>query len=132
MTRLLVGIDSIGHAEELAEYCNEHLHEDDVVHTMFSLYGGDETSAEEISDAEEALDRFEEVYDRQVDKRSSIIRGNEPLVDLLEEADRFDADEYVIGIRKRSPVGKVVFGSTARDLLLETELPVRAIPLVSD
>lgn len=132
MSRLLVGIDGADHAEQLAEYCNEHLDKDDIVHTMVSLVGGDETSAEDISAAEDALDAFEEVYNRQVDKRSSIIRGNEPLVDLLEEADKWDADEYVIGIRKRSPVGKVVFGSTARDLLLETELPVRAVPLVSD
>ncbi len=132
MTRLLVGIDSAENAEQLAEYCNEHLDEDDVVHSMISLYGGDQTSADDISAAEDALDAFEEVYEMQVDKRSSIIRGNDPLVDLLEEADKWEAEEYLIGLRKRSPVGKVVFGSTARDLLLEADRPIRAVPLVSD
>lgn len=132
MTRLLVGIDSAENAEQLAEYCNDHLDEDDTVYAMNSLVGGDETSAEDISQAEDALDAFAETYAGDVDKRSSLIRGNDPLVDLLEEAEEWEADEYLIGIRKRSPVGKVVFGSTARDLLLEADIPIRAVPLVSD
>jgi len=132
MTRLLVGVDSEANAEQLAAYCNQHLGDDDVVHSVNSLVGGDNTTAKDVSAGEAALDAFDAAYDWQVDKRSSLIRGNDPVVDLLEEADRWDADEFLIGIRKRSPVGKVVFGSTARDLLLETELPVRAVPLVSD
>ena len=132
MTRLLVGVDSEANAEQLAAYCNKHLGDDDVVHTVNSLVGGDDTSAKDVSAGEAALDAFDAAYDWQVDKRSSLIRGNDPVVDLLEEADRWDADEFLIGIRKRSPVGKVVFGSTARDLLLETDLPVRTVPLVSD
>ncbi|MEF8776155.1 MAG: universal stress protein [Haloarculaceae archaeon] len=132
MTRLLVGIEMEATAEQLAAYCNQHLADDDVVHTVNSLVGGGETSAEDVSDGEAALDAFDAAYDWQVDKRSSLIRGNEPVVDLLDEADRWDADEFLIGIRKRSPVGKVVFGSTARDLLMESDLPVRAVPMVSD
>lgn len=131
MSRILVGVDSERSAEQLAGYCNRFLDADDTVHIVNSQVGGDDTSADDVTAAEEALDKFEEVFEAEVADRSGLIRGNEPLIDLLEEAEDWNADEFLIGIRKRSPVGKVVFGSTARDLLLESEIPVRTVPLVA-
>jgi nucleotide-binding universal stress UspA family protein len=46
------------------------------------------------------------------------------LVDVAKEA---DASVIVIGIRHRSPVGKLLMGSTAQRILLEADRPVLAV-----
>jgi nucleotide-binding universal stress UspA family protein len=133
MTRLIVGTDKPETSEHLVAYLETVLDEDDAVYGVNSLPGGDRTTADDIGKGEDALDVLEDgLADRVEFDRDQFVRGNEPIEDLLDAAERHDADEYVIGIRKRTPVGKMVFGSTAQNLLLETDIPVRTVPLVSD
>ncbi|ELY54368.1 UspA domain-containing protein [Natronococcus amylolyticus DSM 10524] len=47
---------------------------------------------------------------------------------ILDAAERFDADLVVLSARRRSPVGKAVFGSVAQSVLLETNHPVMVVP----
>ena len=46
---------------------------------------------------------------------------------LVEAADRAGADLLVIGMRRRSPVGKLVLGSVVQDVLLAADCPVLAV-----
>ena len=57
----------------------------------------------------------------------SLVRGNEPSVDLIEVAEEVNADFIVIGLRRRSPVGKLILGSNAQRILLEAPCPVLAV-----
>jgi nucleotide-binding universal stress UspA family protein len=44
--------------------------------------------------------------------------------DILDEAETYDADSIVLGGRKRSPVGKAIFGSVTQGVILNSERPV--------
>lgn len=46
---------------------------------------------------------------------------------LLEVVEELDAALLVIGLRRRSPVGKLVLGSVSQDVLLGAECPVLAV-----
>ena len=48
-----------------------------------------------------------------------LVRGNEPAEDLISVANETDADLIVIGLRRRTPVGKLILGSNARRILLD-------------
>lgn len=57
----------------------------------------------------------------------SLVRGNEPSVDLIDVAEETAADFIVIGLRRRSPVGKLFLGSQAQQILLDAPCPVLAV-----
>jgi nucleotide-binding universal stress UspA family protein len=46
---------------------------------------------------------------------------------LLDEAVKVGADAIVIGVRRRSPVGKLLAGSTAQAVILGADCPVIAV-----
>lgn len=56
-----------------------------------------------------------------------LVRGNEPAEDLIAVAEEIDADIIVIGLRRRSPVGKLILGSNAQRILLDAPCPVLAV-----
>lgn len=57
----------------------------------------------------------------------SFVRGNDPTEDLVAVAEETGAEMIVIGLRRRSPVGKLILGSTAQEVLLGAECPVLAV-----
>ena len=46
---------------------------------------------------------------------------------VLDALRRVDGQLLVVGVRRRSPVGKLVLGSVSRDLLLTADVPVLAV-----
>jgi nucleotide-binding universal stress UspA family protein len=56
-----------------------------------------------------------------------LVRGNEPAEDLIAVAEEVSADFIVIGLRRRTPVGKLILGSNAQRILLDASCPVLAV-----
>lgn len=56
-----------------------------------------------------------------------LVRGFEPAEDLIGIASEVSAELIVIGLRRRSPVGKLILGSNAQRILLDAKCPVLAV-----
>jgi nucleotide-binding universal stress UspA family protein len=54
-------------------------------------------------------------------------RSKEPAEDLLDAAESSHAELIVIGLRRRTPVGKLILGSNAQRILLDATCPVLAV-----
>lgn len=84
--------------------------------------------AEPIEQAErEAADRAKAVVERALDDPAEATvegRIDDPADGVLAVADEVDAAFVVVGARRRSPVGKAVFGSTTQSVLLGADQPV--------
>ncbi|MCA1780998.1 MAG: universal stress protein [Dermatophilaceae bacterium] len=61
-----------------------------------------------------------------------LVRGNDPTEDLVEVAGELGATLIVIGLRRRSPIGKLVLGSNAQRILLEADCPVLSVKAAKD
>ena len=55
------------------------------------------------------------------------IRGREASEEVVEAALRLKAGLLVIGLRRRTPTGKLITGSTAQRILLDAPCPVLAV-----
>lgn len=59
-------------------------------------------------------------------------RSRDAAGDLLDAAQDIGAALIVIGVRHRSPVGKLLLGSAAQQIILEANTPVLAVKAVYD
>ncbi|MFB9822782.1 universal stress protein [Halobaculum roseum] len=131
MMLYVLATNSVRTSEVLCEYLRDRLAPGDAVHAVNSQRGGDRTDSVEIRNGEDALAAVEDALGGVADvtvETHQFVRGNPPAEDVLAYADDVDADEFVIGIRDRSPTAKVVFGSVAQDILLGSNLPMRVVP----
>jgi len=56
-----------------------------------------------------------------------LVRGLTPGEDIVEFAKDRQVDEIIIGIEKKSKVGKLFFGSNAQYVILESNCPVLCV-----
>jgi nucleotide-binding universal stress UspA family protein len=55
------------------------------------------------------------------------VRGHDASEEVVEAADRVQASLIVIGMRRRTPTGKLLTGSQAQRILLDAHCPVLAV-----
>ncbi len=91
--------------------------------------GGDDVDGNVSRDADDAMEQVKQrLTEAGVEHEvRQLVRGFEPAEDLIGIADSTGADLIVIGLRRRSPVGKLILGSNAQRILLDAQCPVLAV-----
>jgi nucleotide-binding universal stress UspA family protein len=97
-----------------------------VVHSSRGGAGEDAEQVLAVRDELEAVRQRLSGDDLAVDVRDLAL-GREPVDDLLAVAAEVQADVIVIGLRRRSPVGKLIMGSNSQHILLTADCPVLAV-----
>jgi nucleotide-binding universal stress UspA family protein len=91
--------------------------------------GGREFDRDDAVESEEDLAAIRaELGDAGVEHDiRQLVRGMDPADDLVNVANEVGAEFIVIGLRRRSPVGKLILGSNAQRVLLDAPCPVLAV-----
>ena len=125
--KILVGYDGSREAEDALKLAREHARVFKAdIHLLRSLQQGPDLQKEDIEKAESKLDNLKLNFDS--DKISCKTHASvtflTPGEDLVQFAKNNEIDFIFIGVRKRSKVGKLMFGSTAQLAILEAPCPV--------
>ena len=96
---------------------------------LHSMRGGTRDEGEEVLTYREALEQVNaDLGGQGIDfEVRELVRGNTPAEDLVAFSHEEDVDLIVIGLRRRSPVGKLVLGSNAQDILLRADCAVLSV-----
>ena len=91
--------------------------------------GGRDFDREDAVEAESQLEHVkDELRAAGVDHEvRQLVRGMDPAEELVNVAAELGAELIVIGLRRRSPVGKLILGSNAQRVLLDAPCPVLAV-----
>ena len=91
--------------------------------------GGREFDRDDALDSETQLEEVRSQLDDAGIEHEvrQLVRGMDPAEDLVAVAEEVGAEFIVIGLRRRSPVGKLILGSNAQRVLLDAPCPVLAV-----
>jgi nucleotide-binding universal stress UspA family protein len=91
--------------------------------------GGREFDAEDAAETESELERVRSQLTATGIEHEvrQLVRGADPAEDLIAVAAEVSAEVIIIGLRRRSPVGKLILGSNAQRILLDAPCPVLAV-----
>ena len=99
------------------------------IELVTSMVGGPEVPKDEFDKAEKNLKQAKTGVRKDDIACETLlsVRGLEAGEDLVRFAREEEVDEIYIGVKKRSKVGKFIFGSTAQYVILQAHCPVITI-----
>lgn len=125
--KILVGYDGSNVAREAIAVADKHAaaFQAEVI-LVHSMVGGPEVPRKDFESAEQNLAYEKDIFqDKKISCKPLLsVRGMEAGEDLVQLANEYKVDEIIIGIRRRSKVGKLLFGSTAQYVILNAPCPV--------
>jgi nucleotide-binding universal stress UspA family protein len=128
--KLLVGYDGSNSAKEALALAVKHAKAFYAsIDIVTSRESGTAEEAKEIEEAEKELECAQESIKAQGLQVEThlLIRGKRPGEDLVQFAKECKAEAIFIGIKRRSKVGKLLFGSNAQYVILKAPCPVMTV-----
>ncbi len=125
--KILVGYDGSNSAKDALALAKKHATAfDATVIIVSSLTGGSVTHAVEVEHATENLETAKKMIDEDGIQCETklLVRGMTPGEDIVDYAKEKAIDEIIIGIKRRSKVGKLLFGSNAQYIIIKAPCPV--------
>lgn len=124
---ILVAYDGTKEAKEAARLATRHAKAFNArIILAYSMVGGPEIPRKEFDQAEKELQTQEILLKEEGVACETLlsVRGMETGEDLVKIAEEKQAEEIIIGIQRKSKVGKLLFGSTAQYIILNAPCPV--------
>jgi nucleotide-binding universal stress UspA family protein len=128
--KLLVGYDGSNSAKEALNLTKIHAKAFGAsVAVVTSMEKGTEGQREDISQSEKGLEWAKSLFEEnEIDCDTHLlIRGLSPGEDIVEFAKENQVDEIIVGVKRRSKVGKLLMGSTAQFIILQAPCPVVSV-----
>ena len=128
--KILVGYDGSKVTDDVIKLAHKHAKAFKAdVYIVTSLEQDAGLEKEDIDKAESKLEKLKTPFradDIPCETQTSVSYQS-PGEDLVNYAKDNSIDQIIIGIRRRSKVGKLVFGSTAQYVILEAPCPVLGV-----
>jgi nucleotide-binding universal stress UspA family protein len=128
--KILVGYDGSNSAKEAMRVAKKYARAFGAsVEVVTSMERGTENQQKEIESAEQGLAWAESVFsDAGIECRSHLlIRGVDAGEDIVQFAEENKVEQIVVGVKRRSKVGKLLMGSTAQYVILKARCPVVSV-----
>jgi nucleotide-binding universal stress UspA family protein len=128
--KILVGYKGLNVGKDLLKIALKHAKAfNGEVLVVTSRRGGGKIEPQRIQTAEENLEQAKKYFEENgvPCKKYLLVRGFEAGEDLVHFAEEKKVDVIIIGVKSRSKVGKLLFGSTAQAVILQAECPVLTV-----
>jgi nucleotide-binding universal stress UspA family protein len=125
--RILVGYDGTNAAKDALNLAKTHAKALGAsVEVVTSMPKGRESEKDDIEQAERGLEYAKSLFEEGniTCNTHLLIRGMSAGEDLVEFANENNIDEVIVGVKRRSKVGKLLMGSTAQYVILKAPCPV--------
>ncbi len=125
--KILVGYDRTAEAGRALELAIRHAKVFGAkVYVLTSRSTGTDKELPNIERDEELLENAKKMLEEAGVECGThlMIRGETPAEDLIDFAEKNEVDEIIVGIAKKSRVGKLIFGSNAQYVILHAPCPV--------
>ena len=125
--KILVGYDGSNSGKEALDLAKNHaIAFKGEVDVITSMVKGTERERQDMNQAQRGLEYAEALFKENniPCKTHLLIRGLSSGEDMVEFAEENNIDEIIVGVKRRSKVGKLLMGSTAQYVILNAHCPV--------
>ncbi len=129
--KIVVGYDGSNASKDALRLARTHAKAfgDARVYVLRSVSGRSSEDADVIKEAEGDLAYAQRIFETAgiPCETHLLVRGMSAGEDIVTFAEDNGVDEIIVGVRRRSRVGKAIFGSAARHVIMQAPCPVVTI-----